>query len=438
MLEARVETELPDVLVTGWSIDSRTVNPGDLFFAIQGERDGHAYVNAAFERGAIAAIVSNDMMAPKGPLLQVSDTLVALQILGLWARRRWAKPVVAVTGSAGKTTTKDAIAELLATRFKVGKTAGNLNNHLGVPLSLLRMPDGAEAGVLELGMNHAGEIRELAMIAKPQIGVVTNVGYAHIEAFDSIDAIALAKRELIESLPPDGVAVLNVDDPRVLAFRDVFSGRIVTYGLSDEAELRADEAEIRPEGIAFSVNGVRFRSSLLGRHGILNILAALAVSTIFGIELQTLPSAVSRLVPGRMRGERSQWRGVTILDDCYNSNPDAARFMIDVLKAEPASRRIAVLGEMLELGDWAAKLHTEVGEYAASSGIDVIVGIRGSGRPLVDAASRRAAAGQEAHFFEEPEAAGAFLRQIVKPGDAILFKGSRATHVERALAAMES
>ena len=168
-----------------------------------------------------------------------------------------------------------------------------------------------------------------------------------------------------------------MDDPRVLAFRDVFRGRIVTYGVSEEAELRGDEVEIQPEGIAFSVNGVRFRSSLLGRHGILNILAALAVATIFEIELQTLPSAVSRLAPGRMRGERSQWRGVTVLDDCYNSNPDAVRSMIDVLKAEPASRRIAVLGEMLELGDWAAKLHTEVGEYAASSGIDVIVGIRG-------------------------------------------------------------
>ena len=438
-LGARVETELPGTPVRGWSIDSRTVNPGDLFFAIRGEnQDGHAYVNAAFERGAVAAVVSDGMATPAGPLLQVRDTLAALQNLGLWARRRWARPIVAVTGSAGKTTTKDAIAELLATRFQVGKTAGNLNNHLGVPLSLLRIPETAEVGVMELGMNHAGEIRALATLAEPQIGVVTNVGYAHIEAFKSIDAIAFAKRELIESLPPDGVAVLNADDPRVLAFRDVFPGRVLTYGLSAQAELRGDEVRIQPESVAFSVSGVPFRSSLLGRHSVLNILAALAVATIFGIELQTLPPVVSRLAPGRMRGERRRWRNVTILDDSYNSNPDAARFMIDVLKDESARRRIAVLGEMLELGSWTEKLHAEVGEYAASSGIDVIVGIRGAGRPLVDAARRRAAAGQETYFFGDPEAAGAFLRRFVQPGDAILFKGSRGTHVERALAAMES
>lgn len=424
----------------GWSIDSRSVSPGDLFFAIQGENhDGHAYVNAAFEKGAVGAVVSDVIVAPRGPVLQVLDTLAALQILGLWARRRWAKPVVAVTGSAGKTTTKDAIAEMLSTRFEVGKTAGNLNNHLGVPLSLLRMPEEAEVGVMELGMNHAGEIRALATLAEPQIGVVTNVGYAHIEAFESIDAIALAKRELIESLPPDGVAVLNADDPRVVAFRDVFAGRVVTYGLSEEAELRADDVEIQPEGVAFAVNGVQFRSALPGRHGVLNILAALAVATLFEIELSTLQPAVSRLAPGPMRGARRQWRGVIILDDCYNSNPSAARFMIDVLKNEPAKRRIAVLGEMLELGNWAENLHAEVGEYAANAGIDVIIGIRGVGRALADAAAQhKAAAGQEIYFFEEPEAAGRFLGQYVRAGDAILFKGSRGTHVERALAAMES
>jgi UDP-N-acetylmuramoyl-tripeptide--D-alanyl-D-alanine ligase len=439
VLGARVEPELPDALVTGWSIDSRTINPGDLFFAIRGEKqDGGAYIHAAFQKGAVAAVAGDDALEADGPVLRVSDTLVALQTLGLWARRRWGKPVVAVTGSAGKTTTKDAIAALLDTRFDVGKTAGNLNNHLGVPLSLLRMPGGADVGVMELGMNHAGEIRALAALAEPQIGVVTNVGYAHIEAFDSVDAIALAKRELIESLPPDGVAVLNADDSRVFAFRDVFSGRVLTYGLSEQADLRAVDVEILPEGALFSVGGTRFRSSLLGRHGVLNVLAALAVATIFGIELQELPSAVSRLSPGRMRGERRQWRGVTILDDCYNSNPDAARFMIDVLQGESAGRRIAVLGEMLELGAWSERLHAGVGEYAAKAGIDVIIGIRGAARPLVDAASRRSAPGQEMFFFEEPETAGAFLRRFVKAGDAILFKGSRGTHVERALAAMES
>lgn len=425
--------------MTGWSIDSRSLKPGELFFAIKGENhDGHAYVNTAFERGAVAAVVSEPGDVAGNPVLPVPDTTHALQQLGKWARRKWGRPIVAVTGSAGKTTTKDVIAELLAVRMAVGKSAGNLNNHLGLPLSLLRMPQAAQVGVTELGMNHSGEIRFLASLAEPEIGVVTNVGYAHIESFDSIEGIALAKRELIEALPPSGTAVLNADDPRVLAFQAVHPGRTITYGISPEADIRAEELELDPDGAAFTVDRVRFRTRLTGRHGVSNLLAGIAVARVFEIDTAKLVDAVSEVKPGRMRGERHRWRGVTILDDSYNSNPNAVRAMIDVLRDEAAERRIAVLGEMLELGSWSRALHEEVGEYAARAGIDVIVGVSGTASNLVNSAKARGIADDRAIFFDDPEKAGDFLREFVRPGDAILFKGSRGTHVERALAALES
>jgi UDP-N-acetylmuramoyl-tripeptide--D-alanyl-D-alanine ligase len=290
--------------------------------------------------------------------------------------------------------------------------------------------------VLELGMNHAGEIRHLGWLAAPQIGVVTNVGYAHVEAFDSIEGVAAAKRELIEALPESGVAVLNADDERVARFAAAHRGRSVTYGFSPRADVRAMDVEMTADRAAFTVSGVRFETRLTGRHAVSNILAGLAVAQLFNLEFAELVDAVATLAPGEMRGQRSQWRGITILNDAYNSNPEAARNMVDVLRAEPAQRRIAVLGEMLELGRLAESLHREVGDYVASAGVDVLVGVRGVSRFMVDEA-KRAGMTHAAFFFEDPDAAGVFLRDFVQPGDAILFKGSRGMRVERALAAMQ-
>ena len=424
--------------VTGWSIDSRTIQAGDLFFAIKGDvHDGHAFVAGAIERGAAAAVVCDSFRgSAEQPLLRVPDTLQALQRLAAYGRKSWGGQVVGVTGSAGKTSTKDIIAELLATKFKTGKTAGNFNNHIGLPLSILRLPADAGIAVLEMGMNHAGEIRDLAAIAQPQTGVVTNVGYAHFEAFSSIEGIAAAKRELIEALPRDGVAVLNADDERVIAFRDSHGGRTVTYGFSEDAEIRAIQVEHGSGAAAFTVHGVRFKSSLAGRHGVLNVLAGLAVAHVFGLELSALAKAVEDLRPAKMRGEKTTRAGITILNDSYNSNPEAARNMIDLLRGEPAKRRIAVLGEMLELGRMAEELHRELGNYVASAGVDVLIGVSGASQFMVDAAVSKGLA-RSAFFFPDPEAAGTFLKKFVREGDAILFKGSRGTHVERALARIE-
>jgi UDP-N-acetylmuramoyl-tripeptide--D-alanyl-D-alanine ligase len=342
--------------------------------------------------------------------------------------------VVAVTGSAGKTTTKEVIARLLETAMPVGKSAGNLNNHVGLPLSILRLPGEARVAVLEMGMNHAGEIRRLAGVARPDVGVITNVGHAHMEFFDSVEDVARAKRELIEALPPGGVAVLNADDPRVAAFREAHPGRTVTYGLSPAADFRAQDVEYRPEGVRFRLgDSLWFESPMAGAHGVLNLLAGIATAAQFGIEPAALRAVVSTLEAGGMRGRRFVHRGITVLDDCYNSNPEAAARMLELLRAEPARRRLAVLGEMLELGRWSEDLHRELGRHAARCGIDVLVGVRGAAGCMVAEARKAGMANGAALFFDSPAEAGEFLRREARPGDAILFKGSRGTHVEEAL-----
>ena len=420
----------PGRKIKGWSIDSRTLVVGDLFFALRGQHDGHAYVQAALAKGAAGAVV--DAATGEAKLFVVEDTLAALQKLSAWARCRWGGRVVGVTGSAGKTTTKDLIAHLLAAEMTVGKTIGNLNNHMGVPLSILRLPDEARVAVLEMGMNHAGEIRALARMARPDIGVVTNVGYAHVEAFESIEAVAMAKRELIEELPPSGVAVLNADDPLVSAFRAVHRGRTITFGLSEHAEVRADDIELGATGVRFHYRGVAFETSLVGRHGLSNVLAALAVAGIFEIPPERLRDPVRSFMPGKMRGERLEHNGIVIWNDSYNSNPEAVRAMVDVLRATPARRRVAVLGEMLELGQSTEPLHRDIGRYVAVQGIDVLIGIRGAARFTVDEAVRAGLSGA-AYFFEDPATAGDFARGLVRAGDAVLFKGSRGVQVELAL-----
>lgn len=419
--------------VTGWCIDSRTIQPGDLFFALRGpHHDGHDHASQAAAGGAVAIVAEREVKA-ECPVLQVPDTHAALQEVAAWARKRWGRKIVAVTGSAGKTTTKDVIAEMLAVEMRTAKSEGNLNNEIGLPLSLLRMDDAAQIAVVELGMNHAHEIRRLAEIASPDVGVVTNVGYAHIENFDSIEGIAAAKRELIESLGPEGVAVLNADDPRVAAMRNAHAGRTILYGLSESADVRAQDVELLRDGVRFRVGCVKFESPLTGRHNVSNILAGIAVAGIYGISPERLQDRVRALAPAKMRGERWEVHGMTIYNDCYNSNPDAVRAMLDVLMDTPASRRIAVLGEMLELGRWAEPLHRDVGDYAVKCGVDVLVGIRGAACHFLDGAKNKGLRVGAAFFFEDPCEAGRLVRGLAAPGDAILFKGSRGVHVERAL-----
>ena len=422
----------PPIRVSGWSVDTRTQNPGDVYFALQGpNHDGHDFISAAAEKGAAAIVAAVGQAVDLSGLptvLFVSDTLKALQQAASFARTRYSGPVVGVTGSAGKTTTKDAIADLLSVALATGRTVGNLNNHVGVPLSILRLPDASRAAVLEMGMNHAGEIRELAALARPEIGVVTNVGYAHVEFFENgIEGVAAAKRELIEALPRGGTAILNGDDKRVRGFRDVHPGPSLTFGFSECAEIRAEVIEESAAGTRFRASGTEFETSMVGRHAVMNLLAAIAVARVFHIAPERLRDAVRQFTPGKMRGERLEHNGITIWNDCYNSNPEAAKSMVDVLRETPAARRIAVLGEMLELGRSSERLHRELGRYAVEHGVDFLIGVRGDAQAMVEAA------GPTAVFFADPAEAGLAARRFARPGDAVLFKGSRGVRVERAL-----
>jgi len=425
-----------------YSIDSRTIQPGQLFFAVKGERmDGHDFVQQALDKGAVAAVVRKDELARyavKTGLVAVPDTLVALQTLGAAVRRLWGKALIGVTGSTGKTTTKEAIAHVLISRFRVLKSEGNFNNHFGLPLMLLKIEPEHEAAVIEMGMSHRGEIAALAKIAQPEIGVVTNVAPVHLEFFKSVAEIARAKYELIESLPAGGTAILNADDEYVSQFGRDFHGKVVCYGRHPSADVRAENIESRgAAGSAFDVvsDGRRERATLplVGTHNIYNALAAVATAMERGLSLAESAGALATLAPADKRGSVVQVGNITVINDCYNSNPTALGAMVDTLAAMPAKRRIVVAGEMLELGPSGEELHRRSGEHIAKKGIDILVGVRGLAQPMVEAAGQ---AGIRAEFVATPEEAGQWLVRETREGDVVLLKASRGVKLERALEAV--
>jgi len=437
-LNATGECELKEI-AQGYSIDSRTVQPGDLFFAVKGERlDGHDFVHQALERGAVSAVVRKDQLARfpvKTCLLAVDDTLHALQTLATAVRRMWGKPVVGVTGSAGKTSTKEAIAHVLSSRYRVLKSEGNFNNHFGLPLMLLKLEPEHDMAVIEMGMSHAGEISALAKIAQPEIGVVTVVAPVHLEYFDSLASIARAKYELIESLPAGGIAVLNADDEYVSQFGRDFNGKVVMYGTRVNADIRAEQIQSRgAEGSAFDVvvNGVRERAvlRLVGTHNISNALAAVAVGFERGITLADAVASLATMRAADKRGQVVQLGNIRVINDCYNSNPKALEAMVDALAAMPAKRRIVVAGEMLELGPAGEKMHQAAGQHIAEKKIDVLIGVRGLAQPMVEAAKTK---GMQAEFVATPEEAGEWLARESREGDVVLLKASRGVKLEKAL-----
>jgi UDP-N-acetylmuramoyl-tripeptide--D-alanyl-D-alanine ligase len=429
----------PEHLAQGYSIDSRTVRPGQLFFAVKGERlDGHDFVEQALGNGAIAAVVRKDQLSryPRETrLLAVEDTLIALQTLATAVRKLWAKPLIAVTGSAGKTTTKEAIAHVLGTRFRVLKSEGNFNNHFGLPLMLLKLEPEYDVAVIEMGMSRAGEIRTLARIAQPEIGVVTNVAPVHLEFFDSLAGIARAKYELVESLPANGVAVLNADDEYVSQFGRDFKGKVVMYGTRATADVRAENVRAKgTEGAEFDVviGGVREHAMvpLVGEHNVLNALAAVAVGLERGLKPAEAVGALATLAPADKRGQVLQVGNITVINDCYNSNPKAMEAMVDALAAMTAKRRIVVAGEMLELGPAGEEMHRQAGRHIAEKKIDTLLGVRGLARAMVESARK---SGTRAEFVAGPEEAGEWLAREARDGDVVLLKASRGVKLEKAL-----
>ncbi len=427
----------------GYSIDSRTVQPGELFFAVKGQHfDGHDFVEQALSRGALAAVVRKDQLARYSglaDLLAVDDTLVALQTLATAVRKIWGKTAIAITGSMGKTTTKEAMAHLLAIKYRVHRTKGNFNNHFGLPLGLLTLEPEYDLAVVEMGMSHAGEIAALARIALPNQAVVTNVAPVHLESFDSIAGIARAKYELIESLPHGGTAVLNADDEYVSQFGRDFKGKVILFGLKAVADVRAENIKVLgAEGTRFDlvnciVSGeVRqpVQSPLLGQHNVYNVLAAAAIALEHGITPSEITAALPSLQPADKRGQVVQVGNIIVLYDCYNSSPRALMAAVDTLANIPARRRIVVAGEMLELGPAGEQFHRECGRYLAGRNPDFLLGVRGLAKPMVEAASE---AGMKAEFVATPEEAGEWLARETRDGDVVLLKASRGVKLEKAL-----
>lgn len=424
------------------SIDTRTLEPGALFVAIRGPRfDGHDFLEAAQAKGAVAALVERDVEAPAGlALVRVASTTRALSDLARQARRAAAVPVVAVTGSVGKTTTKDMAAELLAVRGPVLKTEGNLNNQYGLPLTLLRLSSEHTAAVVELGMSAAGEIRALAEVAEPDVAVITRVAPVHLEFFASLDALADAKAEILDGLRRGGTAVLNGDDAQIVRVAGRFAGRVVWFGRDRRFEVSAE----RWRGTAF---GMRFDLRLGGRtldvalplagpHFVQNFMAAAAAAHVLGVPPDDIAAAAERLKPARHRGELLRLgESVLVLDDCYNSSPTALEAAVVALTLVPGLRRIAVVGDMLELGPSGPELHREAGRALAGR-VDVVVGIGPLAREIVEGARQAGLPAARLSHFDDAAGATAAVASLVAPGDAVLVKASRGMRLEQVVDAL--
>ncbi len=443
------DTSLP---VSGCSIDSRTLRPGELFFALRGPHyDGHDFVLPALEAGASAAIVDKHRLRSypenvRPRLMGVQDTLAALQELARAMRREWGRVVLAITGSTGKTTTKEILAAMMTTRFQVLKSEGNLNNEYGLPLSLLRLEPHHEAAVLELAMSHRGELRRLAEICEPNLGVVTNVAPVHLEFFSSVEEIALAKRELVEGLAgEDPAAVLNADDSRVKSFARFCRGKVIFFGLDRRADFRVNGIVNRgAAGMMFEVVNRAgrwpFRMSLLGEHNVRNALAAFAAASYYGVTPEAASECLASSRPADMRGELLHFApGFSVVNDCYNSNPVALESMIQLVAHFGEYRRRAlVAGEMKELGPTSGVLHRRCGESAAIAGLEWVFGIAGDAAALVEGAIAAGLPPDRTHFFSTVEEAARFLPEWIQPGDLLLVKGSRAVRLEQVIEALKN
>ncbi len=433
----------PEAAFTGVSTDSRTVREGDLFVALEGERfDGHDFVSEALRRGAQAAVVDQGWLdaqkrrAVRGrPLIGVPDTLEALQNLARYHRRRMGIPLLGITGSNGKTTTKEMTASVLGTRFRVLKSEASFNNHIGVPLTLLRLRRAHEVAVLELGMNHPGEIAELCEVAAPTAGIITNVGPVHLEFLGDLEGVARAKGELADAIGRDGFLALNADDERVMGLAGRTPARKTTFGLSKTADVRAEGLELKEGAFPrFRLRGLPVRLRVPGRHNVYNALAAAAAGLAMGCEPEEVREGLETYRGSAWRGELVRTAGVLLINDAYNANPVSIARALEMLaewqNGRPR-RKVAVLGDMLELGSAAPQAHAEAGRRAAAADVDLLVAVGSHAPELARAAEASGLAAEKIETGPDTDAAWSILQRRLLPGDLVLLKASRGVGLER-------
>jgi len=425
---------VPEVM-RGVSTDTRALAAGALFVALRGEQfDGHDFLADAFRRGAAAALVSREVPAP-GPLLIVQDTLVALGAMAATLRESLSVSVIAVTGSIGKTTTKELAASIMSQGLRTARTPGNYNNEIGVPLALLELDASYRAAVVEMAMRGRGQIAYLARMAKPQVGVVTNIGVSHLELLGSREAIAEAKGELLAALPPDGAAVLNADDDFFGFLRERSPAPVVSFGGEAEADVTASNVRTTPDGrVIFDLGGWwgarEVALAAAGRHQALNAAAAAAAAMAAGAEPDWVWEGLASFRGAEMRGEISQAPGgYTVINDCYNAAPDSMRVALELLADTPGRRKWVVLGDMRELGPMAPEWHREVGELVAALGISGLVTVGELAAHIADGAGE--ALGESVVRARDNAEATAAVRPRLARGDVVLVKGSRAMQMEQ-------
>lgn len=431
----------PDSLVTGVSTDTRSMKSGDLFFALKGENaDGHVYLGRALEAGASGIVISDESSVPaesSAAVVTVDDPLWALGELARHYRRKFDVRVVGITGSVGKTTTKEMLASILERKWRVLKNPVNYNNEIGVPLTLFELDRSHEAVVIEMAMRGLGEIRRLAVIAGPQVGVITNVGISHIERLGSQGAIAEAKAELLAELPPDGLAVLNAEDGYYRLMCERFPGRVISFGSCESADVVATKTRFLGDGrcsfvLTWKGDSVDVNVPVLGEHNVYNALVASAAAIGMGLDLQTIREGIESFSSPAMRMELvKSARGYAVLNDAYNAGPASMIAALRTLRAlRGYKRRIAVLGDMLELGDYAPKAHSDLGVAIVDNGVGMLVTV---GRLAEEIANGAKAAGFPAdaiHCCADSSEAGRKLRDEIVAGDVVLVKGSRAVRME--------
>ena len=434
--------------IKGVSIDSRTIREGELFVAIRGDRfDGHDFVPEVIKRGAWGALVERTALEEKFSILgglknilPVEDTLAALQEMAYSHRRTFSVPVVGITGSNGKTTTKEMLAGILQQQGPVLKNEGNLNNHIGVPLTLLRLNAGHKAAVVEMGMSAPGEIDTLARFIGPDVGVITNIGPAHLEFLKSMDLVAQAKGELFNHLKSDGTAVLNADDHYFDTLKNKFNGRVLSFGIDTKADVRAEDIRQEKNFTDFTIRAdgstVNVRLRAVGKHNVYNALAAAAAALAVGMSLDAVKYGLDDFVPTAMRSEIRQVQGRTVLADCYNANPASMEAALATLiSLKSGKKAIAVLGDMLELGETTFEAHMAIGATAARLGVDLVITLgplaKHIGAGAIDAGMTKDRVLEAGSHVE----AAVLLKQVSRPGDAVLIKGSRGMKMEKILEA---
>lgn len=412
--------------------DTRKIQPGSLFVCLRGERfDGHSFASQAAQLGAAALLVDHPVDADV-PQLVVTDTGKALLQLAGWYRRRFRLPVVGLTGSVGKTTTKEFIALVLGAKYNTLKTQGNLNNEIGVPQMLFRLEDSHTAAVIEMGMNHFGEISRLTRAVAPTVGLITNIGVSHIENLGSRAGILQAKLEILEGMAPDAPLIVNIDNDMLRTVK-LGDRPLLTFAIDDQsADFTATDIAEQGSTTTFTVHHSTFTQPVtiptVGIHNVYNALAAMAVGYVTGVDPAAAASALANYVPAGMRQNLVQVGGVQVIEDCYNASPDSMRAALQTLGKLPVHRRYAVLGAMLELGDYAKEAHIQVGKMAAENGIDGVLAYGADAAYIVEAAKQ--AGLENARLFDTKEALAQSLAQQVQPGDGVLFKGSRGMHLE--------